>query len=176
MFTSISVASLPADSMLARYSDPGLAYTDCYSTELGAPVRLDEYIEAFYTSPIFKIERWMIATLLSKASTDVHARELARGTRDSFSAWRVEDRDAAQILLSDFRGQTRSWLMVEPLHDAESTKLYFGSAVVFRADTAGQTTGPSLVFRMLLGFHKVYSKVLLSLARRALVRLISRRL
>ncbi len=169
MFSSMEAVPLPDDAMLGRYAGTDRGYTDCYSVELKGPVRLAEYIEAFYTSPVFKLERSILSILLAKPSTDTQARELATGDRDSFSAWRVEDRDSKQILLSDFRGPTRSWLMVEPMLDAQSTRLYFGSAVVFPRNPSGQVIGPSLSFRMLLGFHQLYAKILLSLARRALV-------
>lgn len=160
--------------MLARYDGADTGYTDCYTAETSVPVQLAEYIEAFYTSPIFKIERWILSVLLAKRSSDSHARELGLGNRESFSAWHVEDRDAKQILLSDFRGQTRSWLMVESLRETKSTRLYFGSAVIFPTRASGQTTGPSLAFRMLLGFHKIYSKALLSSALRALPAAVNR--
>lgn len=169
MFSSIEAVPLPDDAMLGRYDGTHRDYTDCYSAELKGSVRLAEYIEAFYTSPVFKLERLILSILFAKPSTDTQARELAIGNRDSFSAWRVEGRNSKQILLSDFRGRTRSWLMVEPMLDAKSTRLYFGSAVVFPKNASGQAIGRSLSFRMLLGFHQLYSKILLSLARRAFV-------
>ncbi len=155
--------------MLGRYDDTDRCYTDCYSVELKGPVRLAEYIEAFYTSPVFKLERFILSILFAKPSTDTQARELAIGDRDSFAAWRVEDRDSKQILLCDFRGRTRSWLMLEPMLDAQSTRLYFGSAVIFPRSPTGQVMKPSRSVRMMLGFHRLYSRILLSLARRALV-------
>lgn len=169
MFSSIEAVPLPGDAVLGRYHGTDGGYTDCYSAELKGPVRLAEYIEAFYTSPVFKLERLILSILFAKPSTDTQARELATGNRDAFAAWRVEERDSKQILLSDFRGRTRSWLMVEPMLDAKSTRLYFGSAVVFPKNPSGQVMRPSLSFRILLGFHPLYSKILLSLARRALV-------
>ena len=169
MFSSIEAVPLPDDAMVGRYAGTDCGYTDCYSVELKGLTRLAEYIEAFYTSPVFKLERFVLSVLFAKPSTDAQARELATGDRDAFSAWRVEDRDSKQILLSDFRGRTRSWLMVEPMLDAQSTRLYFGSAVISPRNPSGPVMGPSLLFRMLLGFHRLYSKILLSLARRALV-------
>jgi hypothetical protein len=118
---------------------------------------------------VFKLERWLLAALVAKPSTDRQARELAQGRIVEFAAWRVERRDGGQLLLSDFRGRTRSWLMAEPLTGGEQTRtrLHFGSAVVPVAGSSGE---PRLgfAFSALLGFHKLYSRILLSAARRRL--------
>ena len=53
-------------------------------------------------------------------------RELAQGRRETFAAWQVESRAPDQLLLCDFRGGTRSWLMV--IARREGTLLHFGSA------------------------------------------------
>jgi hypothetical protein len=88
---------------------------------------------------------------------------LAVGTIDKFAAWHVEKRTKDQLLLSDLHGRTRSWLMVAPLETEKGarTRLYFGSAVipVQSSRTGKATLGPG--FRALLGFHKIYSEVLL---------------
>jgi hypothetical protein len=169
MFFSIDAVALPADAILGRYDGTGQTYTDCYSTELERRVSLARYIEAFYTSQIFTFERFILSTMLARPSTDSQARELATGERDTFAAWHVEERDLQQILLSDFRGRTRSWLMVEPLPEGTSTRLYFGSAVVFPREESGRTMGRSRAFKMLVIFHQVYSRILLSVTRRSLV-------
>jgi hypothetical protein len=104
---------------------------------------------------------------VSKPSTDAQAKQLAAGAIDSFAAWHVEKRSNDQLLLSDFRGRTRSWLMVAPLEavNGARTRLYFGSAVipVQSARTGKNTLG--VVFRGLLGFHRIYSEVLLYAAK-----------
>ena len=169
MFAPIKVVPLPDDALLRRYHGADRDYTDCYSMKLERRVPLADYIEAFYTTPVFKLERLILSIMFAKPSTDLQARELATGEQDCFAAWRVEDRDSKQILLSDFRGRTRSWLMVEPMDDAKSSRLYFGSAVVFPRNRSGQVMGPSRSFGMLVGFHQLYSRILLSFARRALV-------
>lgn len=95
---------------------------------------------------------------------------LARGERDTFAAWRVEGRAPGELLLCDFTGRTRSWLMVvAPTGGASPTRLCFGSAVVPRRDGAGRARMGSL-FTALLGFHKLYSRALLYAARRRLAR------
>jgi hypothetical protein len=115
---------------------------------------------------VFKLERFVLKWAASKPSTDAQAEQLAAGTTDSFAAWRVEQRAERQLLLCDFLGRTRSWLMVAPLDTAQraGTRLYFGSAVMpVQSGRAGKPT-LGLVFRALLGFHKIYSQVLLHAA------------
>ena len=88
----------------------------------------------------------------------------------TFAAWHVEKRSENQLLLSDLYGRTRSWLMVAPVETEKGagTRLYFGSAVipVQNSRTGKSTLG--LRFRALLGFHKIYSEVLLSAAKQKL--------
>ena len=166
---SIKASPLPTCALLAAYRDRG-AYTDCYITTLDRPLTLAAYVDAFYTTPLFKLERFVLAAIARRPSTDLQVRQLATGERDSFAAWRVEAREADQILLADMTGRTRSWLMVAPAGDGDSTQLHFGSAVLPVADTA---TGPrrmGLVFRALLGFHKLYARALLWSACRRLTR------
>lgn len=127
-----------------------------------------EFVEAFYTTWLFKLERFVLAWLVHKPSTDTEARVLARGERDAFAAWSVEGRVGNQLLMRDFQSRTRSWLMVEPR--PASTRLYFGSGIVPRVDreTGENRMGPG--FRVLLGFHKMYSRALLAAARARLAR------
>ena len=159
-------SALPAHSLLDDYERRG-AYTDCFRTPAGRRVTLAVYIEAFYTSPVFRLERWLLARLISKPSTDAESRELAAGAREEFAAWTVETRESDQILLA--AGRTRSWLMVADHSESAwpATTLYFGSAIV------PQRSNNRLGWRfsVLLGFHRLYSRVLLSAARRRISRL-----
>lgn len=163
---------LPDGSLLARYQGGG-GYADCYFTEIAARVSQSEYVEAFYTTPLFKVERWLLARVVSKPSTDPQAGRLAAGTLDSFAAWSVEARSADQLLLCDFQGRTRSWLMATPveLRAGGGTRLYFGSAVVPRANARSGARTLGAGFRMLLGFHKLYSRALLFAAQSRLERM-----
>lgn len=52
---SVRSAPLPPDALLASYSSSG-AYTDCYSVRLDPPVSLGDFMAAFYTTGIFKLE------------------------------------------------------------------------------------------------------------------------
>ena len=161
----VAPCALPPGSLLDHYVRAG-AYVDCYSAGIVAPVSLAQYIEAFYTTPVFGAERSILKWFASRPSTDAEASSLAAGEIDSFAAWRVEGRDANQLLLADYSGRTRSWLMVAPV--ATATQLYFGSAVVPRVDAATGRRSMGPVFGALLGFHKLYSRILLSAARRRL--------
>ena len=158
--TSVKSCALPDGALLGRFSHNG-QYVDCYVAEISGSVALSEYVAAFYTSPVFKLERLILLWALSRPSTDSEARRLADGLTETFAAWRVESRGAQQLLLADLQGRTRSWFMVEPLDapNGQSTALYFGSAVV---------PGHGYGFRTLLRFHKLYSVALLFAAKKQL--------
>lgn len=163
--SSVSPTALPPDALLGKYLRDG-AYADCWVTEVARPVTHAEYVEAFYTSGVFKLERWLLAHLVGRPSTDAQARQLATGLVTSFAAWRVEARSANQLLLCDVQGRTRSWLMVAPTEGgtAARTRLYFGSAVVPALDARSGRASMGFAFRALLGFHRLYSRVLLRAA------------
>jgi len=166
---SLRCSQLPIVSFLARYATAG-AYTDCFSTEIPRVVSHAEFVEAFYTGRLFKLERWLLRVFLSRPSTDLQARQLAAGELNEFAAWRVEARAPDQLLMCDIGGRTRSWLMVAPSDVPGHTRLYFGSAVV---PVVNPVTGKSSLgfgFTALLGFHKLYSRALLSAAAAHLAR------
>jgi hypothetical protein len=166
---SIQACDLPRHALLRRYLHEG-AYADCYAAEFRRPVQLPEYVEAFYTTAVFKLERLILSWLLARPSTDAQARALASGSATSFAAWGVEAREADQVLLSDFRGRTRSWLMSAPATGGSTGRLFFGSAVVPVIDRRSGQRRMSFEFRALLGFHKLYSRVLLGAAVNRLAR------
>jgi len=155
---SIEKCKVPDDTLLARYSSVDDTYTDCYTTEISGRISFPEFVFAFYTTFLFKLERLILTWTVSKPSTDVQARKLADGEIDKFAAWIVESRSENEILMCDFIGRTRSWLMIALASDAR-TRLYFGSAVVPRRNS--KTGKPSPGFQALLGFHKIYSVLLL---------------
>jgi hypothetical protein len=142
-------------------------YTDCFATDVAGAVSHEQFVTAFYTTFVFKLERKILEWAVSKPSTDVQAQQLAAGSINEFSAWYVEDRCPDQLLLSDFQERTRSWLMIEPITmgNGSGTRLYFGSAVVPEIDRRTGKAAHGLAFRALLGFHKVYSVILLHAAR-----------
>jgi hypothetical protein len=162
---SIQPSELPVDALLHQYRQDG-AYADWYAVDVDRPVSQAAYVEAFYTSAVFKVERRLLTWFVSKPASDHEVQLLANGQLDTFSAWTVEGRTDRQLLLSDFQGRTRSWLMSAPIevNGAPGTRLYFGSAVVpVRDRRTGQAT-MGFVFRALLGFHKLYSRALLRAA------------
>lgn len=159
---SIKPCELPPGSFLRQCREDG-CYTDCYVIEIDGAVSQAAFVEAFYTTPLFKLERGILHWLAGKPATDLDARQLGLGTASNFSAWRVERRDAQQLLLADFTGRTKSCLMAVP--QASSTLLYFGSAVVPKRSGATGKRQMGLAFSALLGFHRLYSRLLLKAAR-----------
>lgn len=169
--TQARACELPAGALLRRYAEEG-AYADAYRLDVDASVTLTDYIEAFYTTPVFKVERLLLGWFASRPSTDGQARLLAWAQRAEFAAWHVEARVANQILLRDMANRTRSWLMCEP-DGAGRTRLYFGSAVVPVVDKRSGKRRMGAIFHALLGFHRLYSRVLLRSAG-ARVKLLSK--
>jgi len=167
--SGIHRAALPAYALLADRARDG-EYADCYVVEVPQEVTHADFVEAFYTTWLFKLERFILAWLVKKPSTDAEARALARGERTRFAAWRVEERVGNQLVMRDFQGKTCSWLMVESL--PASTRLYFGSGIAPRVDRVTGEKRMGRGFSLLLGFHKMYSRALLSAARSRLARLL----
>ena len=162
--SDITPKPMPEHALLARYTGNG-GYADCYATDLPGDFSHAEFVAAFYTTWLFKLERAILKFLVRRPSTDGEARQLAHGQRQSFAAWTVEARAPNQLLLCDFLGNTRSWLMIEPRHEGGATRLYFGSAIVPRVDRHTGQKILGLSFRALLGFHRGYSRALLLAAR-----------
>ena len=163
---SIEKCPVPANTSLHKYSING-AYTDCYLTEIPGRVSFPEFVFAFYTTPLFRLERLILGLAASKPSSDIQARHVADGLSEKFAAWYVEDRKEDEILMCDFRGRTRSWLMTIPVSTVNGfrTQLYFGSAVVPKRNPKTGELSLELGFQALLGFHKIYSILLLYFAR-----------
>jgi hypothetical protein len=163
--STVQACELPPNALLRRYLEQG-AYTDCYMVDVDHPVSQAEYVEAFYTTRVFKLERLLLSWFASRPSTDRQVRDLANERLNTFAAWNVEARVGGQLLMSDMHQRTRSWLMCAPAAGAAAggTRLYFGSAVVPIKGTRSGQARMGFAFRALLGFHKLYSKVLLRAA------------
>lgn len=153
----------PHEALHAKYGETG-AYIDCFTTVTPGRVSHPEFVEAFYTSRVFKLERLILRWTVDKPSTDAQARELAEGGRARFAAWKVEDRSADQLLMCDYLGHMRSWLMVTAAErdGRPATRLHFGSVVTAR----------HFPFNVLLAIHRFYSRILL---RSAIARLANQR-
>ena len=169
--SSVKEAPLPENALLQRFVESG-DYTDCFVTRVDTDVSFKAYVEAFYTTGVFKTERALLKWLVQRPSTDEQARALANNEIDDFAAWRVLERADNQIMLMDMHGRTCSWLMVAP--DESGSLLYFGSAIV-RSEKTSSGRRMGWVYRLLLGFHLLYSRVLLRAARVAVVESVHQR-
>jgi len=157
--------SLPPASLLARLAEQRGAFADAYTLQFPRPVSLAEFVEAFYTTRLFKVERALIA-LLGKPSSDAMVRALARGEGERLAVWTVEARAADELLMHEDSGATRSWFKAQA--GVAGTTLWFGSAVVPRRRGPGGEPRFGGVFHALLGFHRWYSRALLAAAARRL--------
>ena len=160
---------LPFQALLTKYANAG-AYTDCFAMEIARTVSHAEFVEAFYTGGLFKVERFLLRVFISKPSTDLQARQLAAGELNEFAAWRVEARAVDQLLMCAIDGRTRSWLMVSAAEAPGRTRLYFGSALLPAVRPSTGKLGMWPLFKPLLGVHNFYSRALLSAAAARLVR------
>lgn len=159
---------LPPSSVLLPVRAAG-GYADCFTTDVPSSVTHAEFVEAFYTTWLFKLERMVIQLVTFRVTSDLDARDLAQGRRDDFAVWKVEHRLADQLLLADRTGTTKSWLMVEP-QALLATRLYFGSAVLARTNRRTGEKRLGFLFHALLGFHRGYSSALLRAAASRLSR------
>jgi len=168
----VKSGSAPSDALTSHDRDQG-AMTDCFYIDFPRRVTLEEYVFAFYTTALFKAERTILSFLVRKPSTDEGALLLSQNQSDSFSAWTVEKRTSEQILLRDFRGDTKSWLMVQPTttEATQTTRLYFGTVVVPKKISKDGQASVSFVFYLFGGFHRVYSRALLKSAYTSLAKI-----
>ena len=47
---------LPSNALLTKYASAG-AYADCFATDIARTVSHAEFVEAFYTGRLFKLDR-----------------------------------------------------------------------------------------------------------------------
>ena len=158
----VSTPPLPKDALLRRYVDGSGHHIDCYSVSVPNKISLPQFIEAFYTSPLFRCERVILKFAVKRPSTDEDAADVAHARTTRFAIWEVEDRTENQLLMCDMASKTRSWFKTCDV--AGGTQLYFGSAV-----TVDKKTGQlGFLFNALLPLHKLYSRALLNGAVRRL--------
>jgi hypothetical protein len=156
---------LPPASLLARLARERGAYADAYTLKVPRAVPLAEFVEAFYTTRLFKVERRLLA-LFGRPSSDAMARAVARGEGERMAIWTVQAREPDELLMHEDSGATRSWFKAEA--GAAGTTLWFGSAVVPRQRNPGGEARLGWAFHALLGFHRWYSRALLKAAARRL--------
>lgn len=171
---SIAREAVPEDSLLkthrgAVHPERWGNYADCFSVRVDRVASLADFVFAFYTSPLFRIERLILRVLTRAPADDGDAHALAQGSATTFSIWYAGERSATQLLMCDRYERTRSWFRVVPLGGGK-TLLQFGSAVAAApgsaaAESAAKVSAPSAVFRLLLQFHILYSRLLLSAAK-----------
>ena len=166
---SVRPCPVPPQALLARYGDRAAGgYADGYMMVVPGIVSLPTFVEAFYSSWAFRLELFVVGLLFRKPWSDAMAGQLARGETDRFSAWRVEDRSADELLMREvISDKTRSWLMVEPQAGVArpATRVYFGTAILPVGVRRDGSPRMSVLFTPLLGFHRLYSRLLLAGAR-----------
>jgi hypothetical protein len=152
---TITARALPDDSLLAGFAAAS-CYTDCFTADLPRAVSLSDLITAFYNSPAFRPERWVLHAI-GKGSGAADVQQLAAAQTNSFAAWNLVERTDTQILLEDFQKSTCSWLAIEPLAATAPTiqprtRIYFGSGV---------KAPDGLLVKTLMPLHRWYAKTLL---------------
>jgi hypothetical protein len=169
--SAVQPCPVPDDSLLAVHAGltPG-SYADAFFVDVPGSVPLSDLVAAFYSSRMIAPELFLIGALFNRPSSRNQALQLGRGEIEAFSAWRVHQRTDDQVLMREtLSDKTRSWMRVQPAAGGVGTRLYFGSAVLpvgRRADGAPRMSG---LFHALLGFHRLYSRLLLASARTRLV-------
>ena len=160
---SVTQRPVPEQSLLKPYDDMEGCSADCFETLISGAFGFADYVEAFFTTPLFRAERWILGWAISKPSRDAEIRALAQGNGNGFAAWEVEDRGPHQLLLTVTNGSVRTWLMMIPAQAPDTTtKLLFGSAVLPKPETGEK----GFIYKALGGFHIIYSKLLLWSAKR----------
>jgi hypothetical protein len=165
------ISSVPStDALLVthrgRHPERWRVYHDCFRICVRGRVPLQQFVVAFYTSWLFRFERAVPRILLAIPSSDADVYALAQGTHDTFAAWYVggAHTDRATHVRS-LRAHALMFL-VGPDGDG-GTELCFGSAVVGQRRANGSFV-MSPLSRALLGFHELYSQLLLQAAARSL--------
>ena len=83
--------SVPSDSLLKTYRgaiqpERWGTYADCFAVTVDREVDLTDFVFAFYTSPVFRVEGFILRLLLGASSGKADARAIADGTCRTFSA------------------------------------------------------------------------------------------
>jgi len=166
---SIEKCEVIPNTLVASFLEKG--YADSYRTEVDGHVSMEDYVYKFYTSPLFKLERFILTWSVRKPSTDKQAKEISEGNTNKFAAWTLEDRRENELLMRDMADRTRSWFMVNHLGTRENpkTQLYFGTGISPSPKRNPEKSSIGLFFNAMLPFHKVYSVLLLYFAKRQLI-------
>lgn len=161
----------PINALTGKYARSG-AFVDCFYIDIPREVTLDHFMQAFYNTALFKLELSLLSVWVKGPSSNNNIVHLAPDQFHSFSIWTLEAKEDNQILLCDHSGRTRSWLMVKPVTSvgpSPMTRLYFGSVVVPQRKKHGRKSF-GMLFHLLSGFHRLYSRALLKSAFNKLIR------
>jgi hypothetical protein len=161
--------SVPEDALLRTFRGGAHPerwgrYADCFAVSVDRNVTLAQFVFAFYTSPLFLIERGLLRLLINAPSNRADARAIAAGSSDKFAAWYAGQRTATQLLMCDRYERTRSWFSVET-ESSGGTRLRFGSAVAAKPGETSDAPQRPAAFSLLLWFHVLYSRALLRAAK-----------
>lgn len=167
---SIEKCAVLPDSLVASYSENG--YADSYRTEISGHISLEDFVFGFYTTALFRLERFILTWTVQKPSNDQQARDLIEGKTNKFAAWTIENRRQNELLMCDMLERTRSWFMVNQIGTKENprTQLYFGTGISPATKGKAEKSSIGLFFIALLPFHKLYSVLLLYSAKMKLDR------
>ena len=167
---SVNMAPNPEDGFLKDYDAIDGAHTDCFCTDIECLVTLEDFITAFFSTPIFKLERLLLRIFVGAKTTEEDVAALASGEASSFATWETEKRNQTQISLAVHNSPIRTWLKVEPKPETSTTQLYFGSAVLPTLKDHSGRPKLGVFICALMGFHMLYSRILLWSAKRRLMR------
>ena len=164
--TIVCASELPSTVLLQNYAGPA-GYSDCYVTEVAGVVSQAAFVRAFYTTPLFRVERALLKWFASQLSTDEDIDGLASGSSNRFAAWRV----GGPVRKPDSAGRlcgTYSVMAHGPRQPGPAGAKYLAVFELGRSSQVEQTHGEKSMgtgFDALLDFHKLYSRSLLRQAR-----------
>ena len=158
---------IPPGRLIADYAERAGHFTDCFSCVVPGKVALADFVTAFYTTPLFRAERFVLRVAARAPSTDAQARAVADGQSERFAIWTVETRRGNELMMAERSGRTKSWFKV--MAQCSETQLLFGTVVVpVRSKSGDLVLGP--VFDSLKGAHTFYARALLAAAARRVQR------
>lgn len=163
--------SLLKDWQPGLVRDESKSYRDCFITDVEHEVDLADFVFAFYTSHLFRLERLILSLAIKSRITEDHARALADGSSDSFAVWTVGERRSNELILCDKFGTTRSWFQISKMPSTTNmaTRMYFGSVVVVSSGEPDGCNNINLPVKLSLPFHRLYSRSLIKSAMRQLL-------
>ena len=159
----------PDGSLLHSFTALPGAHVDCYHADVDRRLDLTAYITTFFDTSVFRLERRILALAGQQYATTEDVNMLANDQCEHFATWQVEQRTDDELLMG-VRGQPiKTWLFTRE-NETGGAALYFGSAVIPEDTGTGGTPRISAIIRALTPLHKLYSRILLMLAARALRR------